>query len=452
MTQSGPHKRVLIISHNPLSDTNNNGKTLASFFQDWPREKLAQFYLSIEPPSFTVCGNFYRITDFEVLRAFLTGRPAVGTVYAGPQDHPDTPQLPSGSTDAMGGGERRLRGMLRGVFASRLPLAEWARDMIWRPRCYQSPEFLRWLRAVDPEVVFFQGSNYPFAYDVVRWVCAHCGAKLLLQLTDDYTFVTHPLLPLSWVHHARYMRRLRWALGMADHAYAIGPAMQEEYARRFGCSSIGVAANCVAISPYTAEPAVGEGQGMRLLYAGGVHIQRWRSLRLLGECLQALYAEGYRAQLDIYTPRPLPDALRERLTLEPVMRCGGSLNPAQLSQKLAEANVLVMVEAFTRSARKVTRLSLSTKIPEYMAAGRCILAFGPPEVSSIRYIRAHDAGVVIESTERAAMLAALRTLFDAERRQAAVLNALRVADQHHQQAGLRQRIYADIQGENSEAQ
>lgn len=452
MTQADPHKRVLIISHNPLSDTNNNGKTLASFFQDWPREKLAQFYLSMEPPSFTVCGSFYRLTDFEVLRAFLTGRPAVGTVYAVPADDQDTPPLPSDPTGAMGGGERRLRGMLRGVFASRLPMAEWARDMIWRPRCYQSPAFLRWLREFDPEVVFFQGSNYPFAYDVVHWVCAHCGARLLLQLTDDYTFVTHPLLPLSWLHHGRYMRRLRWALTAADRAYAISPAMQEEYARRFGCTSIGVAANCVAIPPYTAEPEADGAQGLRLLYAGGVYIQRWRSLRLLGECLQTLRAEGYRAQLDIYTPRPLTDALRQRLTLEPVMRCGGSLNPAQLAQKMAQANVLVMAEAFSRAARKVTRLSLSTKIPEYMAAGRCILAFGPPDVSSIRYIRSHDAGVVIDSTRREAVLVELRALFDAERRQAAVRNALRVAEQHHQQAVLRQQMYADIQGEHGEAQ
>ena len=66
-----PHKRVLLFSHNALSDTKNNGKTLSAIFSGWPREALAQLYLAHEAPSYAVCGNFFRVTDGAALRGFL---------------------------------------------------------------------------------------------------------------------------------------------------------------------------------------------------------------------------------------------------------------------------------------------------------------------------------------------------------------------------------------------
>ncbi len=39
--KSKKYPRVLIITVNPLSTVSNNGKTYASFFKDYPKEKLA---------------------------------------------------------------------------------------------------------------------------------------------------------------------------------------------------------------------------------------------------------------------------------------------------------------------------------------------------------------------------------------------------------------------------
>lgn len=65
------YPRVLVIAHNPFSDTQNNGKTLSAFFNGWPKDKLAQIYLTPDKPDYTVCENFFRITDLEVLKSFL---------------------------------------------------------------------------------------------------------------------------------------------------------------------------------------------------------------------------------------------------------------------------------------------------------------------------------------------------------------------------------------------
>ena len=62
--------KVLIISHNSLSDTRNNGKTLLSFFSSWDDEHIAQIYKTNEWPNTKKCKSFYRITDFDVFKAF----------------------------------------------------------------------------------------------------------------------------------------------------------------------------------------------------------------------------------------------------------------------------------------------------------------------------------------------------------------------------------------------
>ncbi|MGN1301784.1 MAG: hypothetical protein ACI4U9_04620, partial [Clostridia bacterium] len=65
------YPRVLVIAHNPFSDTQNNGKTLSAFFDGWPKDKIAQIYLTPDKPDYTICENFFRITDLEVLKNFI---------------------------------------------------------------------------------------------------------------------------------------------------------------------------------------------------------------------------------------------------------------------------------------------------------------------------------------------------------------------------------------------
>jgi hypothetical protein len=54
---------------------------------------------------------------------------------------------------------------------------------------------------------------------------------------------------------------------------------------------------------------------------------------------------------------------------------------------LAESNVVVHVESFSPDMIRRTRLSISTKIADYLGAGKCILAIGDSELASIAHIK-----------------------------------------------------------------
>ena len=60
--------KVLVISHNVFSNTSNMGRTLKNFFIGWDKDSLAQLYLRSEIPTTNVCENYFRITDFDMLK------------------------------------------------------------------------------------------------------------------------------------------------------------------------------------------------------------------------------------------------------------------------------------------------------------------------------------------------------------------------------------------------
>ena len=48
------NKKIIIISNNALSNSNSNGRTLLNLFGVENNNKLAQFYIQISQPEFSV--------------------------------------------------------------------------------------------------------------------------------------------------------------------------------------------------------------------------------------------------------------------------------------------------------------------------------------------------------------------------------------------------------------
>ena len=55
--------KVLVVATNSFSKTENNGKTLCSFFSNFNPENIAQLYFGVgENPYIEFCNNYYRVT------------------------------------------------------------------------------------------------------------------------------------------------------------------------------------------------------------------------------------------------------------------------------------------------------------------------------------------------------------------------------------------------------
>lgn len=397
------YPKVLVISHNCFSNTHNNGKTLSSFFKGWPKEKLAQMYFWGELPDYDVCENYYRVTDYEILDSFIRLRNVKGSEIVKStlnENGEVNSNLVKRLSDNRGNhdGGKGIHKLIKGIFQRRMPLALIVRDVMWNSKLLKSKEVNNWINDFNPEVIFLQCSNGVFPYKASLDIATKFSIPIVIEFTDDYLTAKTFMSPFGWLHHFKLVNKVKEVITYSSCIFAIGDMMAEEYKKRFG-GKYQVFMNSVEINDEEVLSRKSFGP-FKLMYAGSLHTNRWKTLEIIGSVLSELNNEGYNIQFDIYTNiKPTSEQLKA-ITYDGVMEYKGSLTPLELKKEMRDYNALVHVEAFDKKSMHVTRLSVSTKIPECLASGISLLAVGPPGIASIEYLREIDAAFLIDRLDR----------------------------------------------------
>lgn len=399
MNQSDNYPSVLIVSHNALSDTQNNGKTMNAFFTGWPKDKIAQLFVTLETPSIAVCKNFYRITDIEILKSVFFDSISVGCEL--------TEQTLNVDGERKALHKKKSYNFVRNLFLKKVPICCSMREFCWGRQKWKTEKLKSWLDKIAPEVVFFQGSDCATIYDMVFWICDYLNIPLVLQLTDDYVSSKFTLDPFWWFNHFAYKKRFVRAVKTAHRVIAVGEKMAAEYSRRYG-GQYYVGMNCIetdSINDY-----IPKNEKLRMIFAGNLGLNRWKILAELGKYCFEDKTLSNNVEIKIYSLNTPNKSILKQLNLGKVMQFCGALTSEQLRNVVEGADVLIHTEAFDRKNRHVTRYSISTKIPEYMARKRCILAIGPNDVASIQYIQKYDLGAVVTSLNQKSLTDCVKML------------------------------------------
>jgi len=295
-------------------------------------------------------------------------------------------------------------------FVQRKPIFIAARDVFWLLGTWATPELVEWINAFRPDVLFFQGSGSAFGYRLALWISNKFRIPLVLQLTDDYTASIYRYSLVDKFNKWRYVRLLKLAIRTASQVVAISDEMALEYRRRFG-GTYSVLMNSVEEAPLSTR-SDRNGKSYRMLYAGNTSIGRWRVLRAIGEALEEVNGRlGIQASLEVFTPIGTSSEAIDAFTATKTIEYRGSLTQEELANEIESCDYLVHVESFDEKMKKITRLSISTKIPEYLSSSRCIYAVGPRDVASMRYLIKHEAAHVTTDPDSKTIVDDLMSLF-----------------------------------------
>ena len=366
--------KVLVIASTPFSKTKNNGKTLSSFFETYDRTLIAQFSYSGGDFNSDICDNYYFFTKEDVLRGNK------GAAYKSAGILMKENIMESGKKKSF------IKRFFHVFSQARNPIALWIKDRIWKKADYSKA--LDWIDQFDPDVVFFQGFSMAYGYDFALNVCKRNNIPLILELTDDYTYRLYPLSIIEKINHKRYMNVFTEAITLASKTIVISDLMKEEYESRFG-GDMDVMMNAVNTKNFNYDC---ERTPNDYVYAGNLLLNRWKVLRNLGKALLQI---NQKATLNIYTPDVPPKHILKSLSKVSSIRYGGRLTKDELECRLKKCEYVVHVEAFDKKNSKITRLSMSTKISEYVACGAKILAIGPSDVASMKCISDNNLGIWI---------------------------------------------------------
>jgi glycosyltransferase involved in cell wall biosynthesis len=378
--------RILVVAIEPINKKGPTGITLSNLFGGWSKDRLAQIYVQeIEPdteicsqtfqldPRFAPCGYYVRRLLGEHPLRSAPGTPGLTAI------DPGTPIMARAC----------LHMVARGINdASPLVLPKALRD---------------WVRQFSPDVIYSPLGS-------IRVM------KLLLAIAEisDRPIVPHfmddwPLTMYSGSFLLGYPRRvLRRCLAhifqRSPFGLCIGEEMAQEYQQRYGMT-FGHVMNCVDEACFI-EPKPRKSKRPSVSYIGRLHLDRWQPLVTIGRAAIEL---GY--EMRIFAPaEDLQTCAGHFRDIDDIKL--GSLPPAEVFGELQRADVLVHVESFDPAIIAYTRFSVSTKIPQYMAAGKPILAYGPEQLASMGVIRRANAGVVIGRDELEPVRTALTALLD----------------------------------------
>ena len=383
-------RKILLVSHNALSLHNNNGKTLTSIFEDWDAESIAQIYFNNEIPQAVRFSRFFRVTDIDVLKGVFS----FGCIGGGRCVTPvcgDSGQIQYSSVR-----ESALVRFIRRNEAWKLVL----RDFLFGSGFWVTAELKRWFKSFQADSVFFVGGNSRFSFLVAEKLAAWNGVPLDIYITDDYVLNADPQGWLARYLHRKLRAVYRDAFLQARHVFVIGEDMASAFSLEFDRKFIPIM-NSVTIPSSLSVGSVARGKKdcIDFVYAGGLHLGRDESIVKFGTLLQdAGKAVGMDVRLTVYSLQRPSDEI-ERRFLECGVVFGGALGQDAIALRLANSDFVLHVESFEDRYRRLTKLSVSTKIPEYLVSGACLVAFGPSELASIRLVEKNSLGVTLSECD-----------------------------------------------------
>ena len=139
------------------------------------------------------------------------------------------------------------------------------------------------------------------------------------------------------------------------------------------------------------------GTPIRLVYAGRLYCNRWKTLAAIGNALQVINKDGIKMVLDLYTQEELTSEQKNALSEKKFVYIKCNLSPSQLKKVYEEADIALHVESMDEYYRAVTRVSFSTKIIDLMASTCAIMAICWNRHAGFQYLKEKDAAICVDS-------------------------------------------------------
>lgn len=375
--------RMLVVSNTPWRSDNSFGNTYNAFFKGMNCAIANIYCRSGLPDSNAPIDRAYRITE----RSLLGNRM--------------DPEVPSGEiVEERSDAASVESAVFNAARKRRWQFLFWGRDLIWKLGHWKSSELEAFIDGFNPDIIFLPVyySNYICNLDL--WVIDHCKVPVFSNISDDiYTLKRAELSPLFWIDRFLKRRKIKRVVNSSVTLYVCSDIQRSDYLACFNppIRILRKGFDFSGVDRCEKKTGICE---LSFLFTGNVGVGRWESLVDIAKVISEINSQRRKKlSFDIYTSTPLP-----KHAIAQFGKCVGTVlhepvSYSEVSRLQDNADVLVHVESFKAKNRKTVRQSISTKIPDYLAKGGCILAYGPSDVASIAYLEQSNSALVATSLD-----------------------------------------------------
>ena len=373
--------KVLLVSRNAWDD--KKGNTHSVFFENFSKDELAQIYCRAEIPDTDLCDNFFHISERQLVKSIFSSNIAGRRVYNRDVDS-------CNSELAHANSEKKVYDLFRNY---RFTLLLWIRELIWLFGKWKSKELERFILDFKPDIIYSDAYDTFYTYRVLKYAVKIAKVPYVLFHCDDQaSYNQFSLNPLYWINRFMLRKHLRQAINRAAINYCIIDRQKEVYTSIFRkefkilnkwADFGGSFTNYKPNKP------------LRLIYAGNLYHGRWKTLISIAKAIKRINENSTQVILDIYTGNTLSNKMLDKFNISKEVRVLGYLPYNDLLEEQTKADILLHVESFQLKEKLITHLSFSTKIVDFFALGKCILAIGWEKSGPIHYLDKHEAGITI---------------------------------------------------------
>ena len=267
------------------------------------------------------------------------------------------------------------------------------REILWKVGKWKSRELHDFITDFSPDMILYSMDGYIHFNRLCRYAKRISDAKSIGFFVDD-TFTYEQSHKLG----NRIFRFFqRWSLKKlareTDAFWAITDMTKEEADKVFGI-------NCTVITKPVRNTATYEEKKVtfpiQILYTGNLLIGRDKSLIKVINALKEIPDSSRKFALDVYTNTVLEASVEQAISCD-FCRIHPPISKEEVLNLQTKADVLLFLEDIDGPDAKTARLSFSTKITDYLSAGKCIFAVGCAETAPMQYFIKNQAAMVASS-------------------------------------------------------
>ncbi len=364
------YPKVLVLSIPPWNNTSN---TFSDLFSGWDKDSIANIYCRGGKPTSDVCDRYFCINESAVIKSVLKRGIKTGFTIKRSED-------------------------IKSSSAKKNPkhseLLSMARDILWKMGKWNSSELKSFIKDFDPDVILFPIESYTHFNNISREVVKLTGKKAIGFLWDDnFTYKPHPTDIVFLIRRFFVRRNIKKTVTSCTKLFAINEKMQKEIKEVFSRDSVIITKG---ISPDTQADIRERSFPIKLCYAGKLIIGRDKTLSLLSKAIKEVNGNENKFELSVYSQTELSEKQKNEINASGnVLK--GSVSREDLRKIYVDSDLLVFAEALSGKNKYAARLSFSTKITDYLSAGKAILALAPRDIAPTETLSYNDTAIIAEN-------------------------------------------------------
>lgn len=372
--------RILILSKEAWRDEQNGGNVLSNMFRDFDAE-FAQIYCNECLPSNKICTNYYRITDREMLNSIFSKRKAGSRLV-----YRHYPNNKIYTPESFSGGKKWLKSLL--------PIL---REVVWWRGRWNNEEIEDFIIGFNPDIVFAPCYGNHYMHKLTRFVSRITTAKIISYISDDhYSNKKFRWEPWFWINHFFLRRHTRGVFKKYCLVYTMTEEQKSQCERDFN-ANIKILCKSGIFDEKYLKPKVNS--PIKIIYAGGIYLNRWKTLKLLVDAIRKIDSSGESLQLDIYTNNNMTAEMNKALNDGIISKVHPVVSADKLKDIYHSADIALHCESFDLINRLKVRLSFSTKIVDCLDSGCAVMAICDAKQAGLTYLKRNDAAICITKPE-----------------------------------------------------